>query len=539
MLSQHKKMCAEEKIAQLPVENVNAFLIAIQALFEETVEINPYEDVAFVWKSTIKAEYNSRRIAYSKLLMQFMDEMVFYADYDVVMKTFSKRALADFIKNGNSKKKAYIRLYYADEIKWYCATLINSPHSEDSVIVFIQEKDEEYKNFLIQKSMNASYEVILGIQVLTGYYNIYKPQEPHRDQSALLDYEGWLITKIYQYVKVDMIDDMIYKMSLSNVKKELERRAEYIVYCTLEMHQKTCYKKYRYAYLDESKEVILMSRIDVTEEIENERLKNATLRKALQKAEEASRIKSDFMSKMSHDMRTPLNSILGLSMLASANIDNKECVLESLNDIMMSGKHLLSMINDLLDAQQWNAEKIESEERTFSLEELVSEIKSITEPLIKEHHHNFSVKSDDIWHDRVIGNSKSICRIAVNLLTNAIKYTPDHGNIFFELKEVTPCQEKKLEYVMNIQDNGIGISAEYLKHIFEPFSREQTVLSGNVSGSGLGMSIVKNLVEQLNGTIEIQSEVCKGTKITVTFSLRKPCDTQEAEWNGDGNIEIF
>lgn len=541
MLSQHRQRCVEEKIAQLPKENANAFLMSIQVLFDEAVEINPYEDVAFVWKSTIRAGHNSKRIAYTEFLMQFLDELVFYADYDTVLKNFSKSALADFIENGNSKKEIYLRIYYADQIKWYCATFINSPFCGNSVILLIQEKDREYRNFFMQRTMNASYEVILGIQVSTGYYSIYKVENAYQEQYPLQDYEGRLISRVYQYVKIDMIDDILHKMSLPNLVKELEDKKEYLVFGTLEIHKKTYHKKYRYTYLDESREVILMSRMDVTEEIEIERKKNVTLQSALSKAEEASRIKSDFMSKMSHDMRTPLNAILGLSMLAASNIDDHKCVLESLNDITMSGKHLLSLINDILDAQYLNMDKMESEEWDFSMDELIRQICTMTEPLVKKHNHTFSVKCDDIWHDRVCGNSKWLCRIAVNLLTNAIKYTPDYGNIFFEMKEVTACQEKKLDYIMNIQDNGIGISAEYLKHIFEPFSREQTNQARAVTGSGLGMSIVKNLVEQLNGTVEIQSQVGKGTKMTVCFSLKKASeeDDEPSEWDALGGIEMF
>lgn len=258
----------------------------------------------------------------------------------------------------------------------------------------------------------------------------------------------------------------------------------------------------------------------VDEAAKDERMQKQLLQDALESAQKASDAKSDFLSKMSHDIRTPMNAIIGMTAIASSNINNPEKVQDSLGKITSSSRHLLGLINEVLDMSKIESGTISLNDEEFNLSELISSLVNIIQPQIKKHNHKLSVLVKDLVHEDVIGDTLRIEQIFLNIMGNAVKYTPDGGKISLTVSEKSTNTPKAAIFEFVFEDNGIGMSEEYVKHIFEPFTRAEDVRISKIQGTGLGMSIAQNIVRMMNGTIEVESEIGKGSKFTVTIILK-------------------
>ena len=269
--------------------------------------------------------------------------------------------------------------------------------------------------------------------------------------------------------------------------------------------------------------------MDVSQEKKAEIESHKALKDAYRAAENASRAKTEFLSNMSHDIRTPMNAIIGLTAIAGANIESQDRVVECLGKITKSSRHLLGLINEVLDMARIESGRISLAEEDFSLPELVDNLLTLTKPAIDEHHHQLEVHVEHIEHEAVCGDSLRIQQVFVNLMSNAVKYTPDGGNITLTIKEKPNGFSELGCYEFSIEDNGIGMTPEFQKIMFEPFSRADDHRTTKVQGTGLGMAIARNIVNLMNGDIQVESAPNKGTKITVTVYLKLQENEKEQE----------
>ncbi len=255
------------------------------------------------------------------------------------------------------------------------------------------------------------------------------------------------------------------------------------------------------------------------------------LKDALEAAQHASTAKTDFLSKMSHDIRTPMNAIIGMTAIAAAHIDNPERVRDALAKITASSRHLLGLINEVLDMSKIESGTISLNETAFNLSELINNLVMMIQPQIKEHGHELLVQIHNIEHEDVIGDSLRIQQAFVNICGNAIKYTPDGGTISISIRECPMNVSTSACYEFVFKDNGIGMSKDYLEHIFEPFTRAEDVRTSKIQGTGLGMAITQNVVHLMNGDIKVESELGVGSTFTVTIflKLQQPHE-QDTEW---------
>ena len=251
----------------------------------------------------------------------------------------------------------------------------------------------------------------------------------------------------------------------------------------------------------------------------SDRKMNQALSEAVHAAETANRAKSIFLSNMSHDIRTPMNAIVGLTAIAGANVESQDRVIECLGKITESSRHLLGLINEVLDMARIESGKMTLAQEDFNLSELVDNLITLTRPVLDEHKHNFDIHINHIEHEAVCGDSLRIQQVFVNLMSNAIKYTPDGGNITFSIEEKPNGFSELGCYEFTIEDNGIGMSPEFQKIMFDPFSRADDHRTTRVQGTGLGMAISRNIVNLMNGNIKVDSTLHKGTRITVTIYL--------------------
>ncbi len=253
------------------------------------------------------------------------------------------------------------------------------------------------------------------------------------------------------------------------------------------------------------------------------------LDEARKAAEHANRAKSEFLSNMSHDIRTPMNGIVGMTAIASANLDNMTQVQNCLKKIALSSRHLLGLINDILDMSKIESGKLTLHMEQMSLQETMQGIVNIVQPQVNAKQQRFDVYVYDIPTEHVYCDSIRLNQILLNLLGNAIKFTPEGGSICAVLyEENSPVSAEHVRVHLRVRDNGIGMSEEFQKHIFESFSREDSTRVQKTEGAGLGMAITKYIVDAMQGTIEVVSELGVGTEFHVTLDLEKAL-VQEAE----------
>jgi signal transduction histidine kinase/DNA-binding response OmpR family regulator len=259
-------------------------------------------------------------------------------------------------------------------------------------------------------------------------------------------------------------------------------------------------------------------------DVDRERREEIRYRDALQDAynaaEAANSAKSQFLANMSHDIRTPMNGIIGMTAIAATHINDPERVQDCLKKITTASKHLLALINEVLDMSKIESGKIDMTEEEFRLPDLVDNLLTMVNPQVAAKEHELIVNIDHVEHEAVVGDSLRIQQLFVNLLSNAIKYTPNGGTIQFSLTE-KPCHQHNMAcFEIVCADNGIGMSKEFMETLFTPFARAHDERIRNVQGTGLGMGIAKNLVSMMGGDIKVESELDRGSTFTVTLYLK-------------------
>lgn len=403
-------------------------------------------------------------------------------------------------------------------------------------IMGLRDVDEEMRRQLkLTKDMEIQREIIEGLG--WDYYSVLLV-DPQTDTFTTYRAEGEDGRAISDYLNKDHNH---WSESLQSYAEELvseESRDEFMKKLSLE-HMRSGEDAYSLTYekLTAAGIIYLQTRVvfvqkedggyvavvgtrNVDDLIKKERQQEMALRAAYDAAEAANKAKTDFLSNMSHDIRTPMNGIIGMTAIAAAHIDDKERVKDSLQKITQASKHLLSLINEVLDMSKIESGKVQLIEEEFNLSDLIDNLLTITSSQIEEHHHELSVNISGVTHEAVIGDSLRIQNVFTNLMSNAVKYTPDGGKIRISISEKPTNQKKVGCYEFIFEDNGIGMSEEFIDHIFEPFARACDEHVNRIQGTGLGMPISRNIVRMMGGDIQVESKPGKGSRFTVTIYLK-------------------
>ena len=305
-------------------------------------------------------------------------------------------------------------------------------------------------------------------------------------------------------------DDFLIK----NLKKILTQKESVKI---REIKNKNNWYEYTIFFKKESEEnrYLIITLKDITDRKSKEEENTRNLKEAYEAAKQANISKTSFLSRMSHDIRTPINAIIGMVGIAKRNLEDRDKVDGCLTKILKASNILLELINQVLDMSKIENENYIEKIETFNLKNLTNELSQIYCELAKKKKQDYSLRYENLKNEYVKSNIVSLQRIFTNVVSNAIKYTPKGGKIEIVVRELKNEKEDRKSYQLEVKDNGIGISKEFLKKIYEPFSREKS----SEIGTGLGMSIVHNLVSILNGNIEIDSELGKGTTVYVTLEL--------------------
>lgn len=262
---------------------------------------------------------------------------------------------------------------------------------------------------------------------------------------------------------------------------------------------------------------VLLAISDVTEEKEHELEQDRILRNALSSAEHANRAKTAFLNNMSHDIRTPMNAIIGFTSLAAEHLDDREIIRDYLEKISTSGKHLLSLINDVLDMSRIESGSVKIEKTNVYLPDVLEDLKTIILESVHAKQQKLLIKQQDVVHEDIITDKLRLTQVLLNIISNAVKFTPVGGTIHILVKEKASQKAGYAVYSFCIKDNGIGMSKEFQEHVFDSFARERTVTESGITGTGLGMAITKNIVDLMGGTIHLTSKQGEGSEFIVTL----------------------
>ncbi|RAW50525.1 hybrid sensor histidine kinase/response regulator [Faecalibacterium prausnitzii] len=479
------------------------------------------------------------------LVRFFVDHYVVEEDKKPVTDFCNRAYITEKLKGLETELRQECRIVLDGEERWV-SNVVMRGEIEDSeyAMIFLRDITEskaETARRMQMASDNASMDLL--IKSMVRLLDRFVVCDLENDRYRFYNLQGEMIyapTGTYhdfveqvaaKYKTLEPLDALAALISPENIRKNLQDENDIykFEYCSID---ENTYKIASFIPLewDGTKLVkALLASMDVSQEKKAEIESHKALKDAYRAAENASHAKTEFLSNMSHDIRTPMNAIVGLTAIAGANIESQDRVVECLGKITKSSRHLLGLINEVLDMARIESGRMSLAEEDFSLPELVDNLLTLTKPAIDEHHHQLEVHVEHIEHEAVCGDSLRIQQVFVNLMSNAVKYTPDGGNITFTIKEKPNGFSELGCYEFSIEDNGIGMTPEFQKIMFEPFSRADDHRTTKVQGTGLGMAIARNIVNLMNGDIQVESAPNKGTKITVTVYLKLQENEKEQE----------
>ena len=536
----------EEKQSRMQAQRAAAFHRAFTSanLCEYYVDLEQNTFDTFKVEDSLMTAFEQSQ-TWDELVKFFVDNYVVEQDKQKVTEFYDRAYITEKLKGLETELCQECRIFLNGEKRWVRNVVMRGEIGDSNyAMIFLRDITEskaETARRMQMASANASMELLIQsmVRLLDRFvvcdlendrYQFYNLQG-ERIYAPTGTYHGFVEQVVAKYKTLESLDALDALISPENIRRNLQGENDIykFEYCALD---ENTYKIASFIPLewDGTKLVkVLLASMDVSQEKKAEIESHKALKEAYRAAENASRAKTDFLSNMSHDIRTPMNAIVGLTAIAGANIENQDKVVECLGKITKSSRHLLGLINEVLDMARIESGRMSLAEEDFSLPELVDNLLTLTKPAIDEHHHQLEVHVEHIEHEAVCGDSLRIQQVFVNLMSNAIKYTPDGGNITFTIKEKPNGFSELGCYEFSIADNGIGMTPEFQKIMFEPFSRADDHRTTKVQGTGLGMAITRNIVNLMNGDIQVESAPNKGTKITVTVYLKLQKDEKEQE----------
>lgn len=466
---------------------------------------------------------------YEKVSVSIVDQIeksqgnLDYVEYRIVRKDGKIRWLDDYGHYVNSD--VYGGLFY----------VFISDITEKRVQM---EADKAVYTAVIDALSRAYNAVWLINDIATGSFSLFRADtsegsihtRPTKEALKLLTYEDAKANYIKNFVAPSDRGRLEKELTLENIMANTSSKKVFGVVFKRVVGDKECYYRIEFTQvqLPNGKTGIVAGFKDVDEDVRKEQEIQQVLRDAIDTANASSKAKSDFLSSMSHDIRTPMNGIIGMTAIATAHLDDRERVEDCLKKISEASSHLLSLINEVLDMNKIESGKVELNEENFNLSELVNTLLAMTKAQLESHRHTLKVDIADVIHENVIGDSHRIQQVFVNLMSNAIKYTPDGGTISLTVAERPTNAHGIACYEFVFEDNGIGMTEEFQKHLFEPFTRANDKKTAAIQGTGLGMTITQSLVRMMGGDIQVKSRPGEGSRFAVTIYL-KFLDVQNAE----------
>lgn len=373
---------------------------------------------------------------------------------------------------------------------------------EYTTVILIDLDADEMEIKKADPNVNASQISRLGINSFSAFADLY----------------------ISRFVLPKYLDEMREKMDVSYFRKQFEERGFDRISMRYEVYPNKVGQRHfeiNVVSIDEENghwAVLGVRCIDSL--VENEERDRKVLADALAAAEHANKANSVFLNNMSHDIRTPMNAILGFTELASKHLEDTPVVREYLTKIKTSSQHLLSLINQVLDMSRIESGHVQLDENETNVSEIIDQVKTIVMAGVKEKHQQLTVDISDVRHDSILADKVRLSQVLINIVSNSVKYTPDGGCISVRVGEKESQRPGFVAFEFHVEDNGIGMSEDFQQYVFDSFSREKTATNSGVQGTGLGMAITKRIVDMMGGEISVNSKQGKGTEFVVLIECK-------------------
>lgn len=507
--------------ALIPADFIACLCTDTDAVWE--IDLDTLETI--IWHDTTTPELVNTSIDLNKLLLMYLDRFIHHADREKCLTEMSPESLRALASGDKKSKRFDIRLLSRETgFEWHessCQVFERSNGSGQTVLFKSRCINAHKRCTIVETAVKTEYDYVVYIEADTNSYILYTA---NYESGTLLppvvgmDYTEEMIRFNTAHCPPGDREKLIAEMRLDNLLEKLSTANEHVIYTQMYENDRLAYKKIRFSFYDRSHNILLATRTDITEII-NERQQKKLLQDALNAANVANRAKSEFLSRMSHDIRTPMNAIIGMTAIAGAHLANQERMSDCLRKITTSSRLLLSLINEVLDMAKIESGRIILSEEEVNLGDLVTSLLSMIQPDLKKKGHRFDVHLFNIDEEWVICDSQRIQQVLLNFLSNAIKYTPDNGHIVFEITQLPSSENGFGKYRFIFRDNGIGMTPGFLEKVFEPFERADEVSIQSIQGTGLGMAIAKNIAEIMGGHIGVESEHGKGTTFTLTIPM--------------------
>lgn len=476
-----------------------------------------------IQKDSMNPELENTKHDYASLNMIIKND-VYPPDYSLWDEAVSFEAFQKMIIEGCFHKTFDMRFcnehFGFEWHKTFIDILVDEDGKPDRVLLSSHNVNDFRKSQIIEAAVKSEYDYVVYIEASKNSYVMYTAGSASETPPPVTssNYEAVVAEYNRQYVAPEFCDAITEKMSIAHVNPILQKNGEYIIYASMIEDGMNRDKKIRFSYFDKEKNIWLMTRTDITE-IKEERRQKQLLQDALQSATAANRAKSDFLSRMSHDVRTPINAIIGMTAIASLHMDDQKRIADCLKKITISSKLLLNLINEVLDMSKLESGHIMLSEETFRLEDLLESLFVMVQSSFETKKQKLLIHTK-VKHECLIGDVQRIQQALMNILTNAIKYTQEEGQIRIEVEEKPSVYNGYGRFEIAVSDNGIGMKPEFLHKVFDPFERSEDASIRNIQGTGLGMAISRHIAQMMNGDITVESEYGKGSKFTITFHVK-------------------
>lgn len=395
----------------------------------------------------------------------------------------------------------------------------------------LQERKNKKRQMELVQALSLDFTLVCFVEPDTGMLVPIRTDRQETDN--IFENKLSLKESMDQYIEECVYEEdremLRHAVSLNALKENLSGKRVYSVNYRKQMNGQIVYFQMKAvsAGTEDGSHGIVLGFRSVDAEIRKEMEQNTLLEAALSQANRASKAKSVFLSNMSHDIRTPMNAIVGFTSLAITHIDQKDQVTEYLKKIQTSGNHLLSLINDILDMSHIESGKIHLDEKLCSLPEILHGLRNILQADIHAKQLDLQIDTVDVVDEDIYCDKLRLNQVLLNLLSNAVKYTGAGGHVSMRITEKSDAPDGYANYEFSIKDSGIGMSPEFVEHIFEPFERERNSTISKIQGTGLGMAITKNIVDMMKGSISVTSEQGVGSEFTVSFTFRLHAEKKE------------
>ncbi|SIO40264.1 response regulator [Fibrobacter sp. UWB11] len=505
------------------IEALSAEYTSVYYIDLETEEMTPYS----MNKTTANSfgETFKRNVKYSTAYSVYVDKFVSGIYKNRMLQAGSIKNIREQLSTRKSFETMYVNF-----LNRYCEMKFvkvgDSNHPKFAALGFADKDDilrKEIQQQAVIQGLAEDFDLVCYIDAVSMRENVYRctdlfprlfPEWPQ-----IKGFNERLGVIVEKFVSKEDYELFLKSTRRDVILENLKNKNAYYVNFKADVFGHVEYWQIKFVLTATNPVQIVAGFHSVDEETRKQKKDKEALEQALLMANSASRAKTTFLNNMSHDIRTPMNAIIGFTGLATEHIDNKEQVADYLSKISQSSEHLLSLINDVLDMSRIESGKMNITNRLESLSDIIHTLKGIVLSDVRSRKQQFVVELENVHNEMIMCDKLRLNQVLLNVVSNAIKYTPEKGAVSMNIKEVS-AEPGYAIYEFLVKDNGIGMNEEFLKQIFAPFTRVNSSTVSGIQGTGLGMSITKNIVDMMGGTINIKSQEQVGTEVLMTFKFK-------------------